>query len=170
MNNLLINVIKSKNLDKLIIGQEPFFIMDREFGLHWQYASYKKNIEPYIQEILPDIFWEEVINLFKYFKDKNLLLDSFVSLLICYYYTDNTRLLENRTSNTPIEIIDLIKNYLLENKNELINDVRGTGVEWNSQNGLWGGITSNLRIIEKRGGPKNGYQEDIQKTEQLKLS
>ena len=82
-----------------------------------------------------------------------MLLDLIVAYLIPYYYDDDNELIRERKTGTPGYIISLIRNYLMDNKESLLKDKRGSGVEWNSKEGLWGSIRSNLKLILDRGGP-----------------
>lgn len=153
ISNLFFDSIKNNELDEFLLGKGKYLVVDREYGNHWYYGSYKNYIEPYIENCLPKSFWEGVNILLKEYHDKNILLDALVGYFIPYYNCSNFELLKERISTTSEETRFLIGDFLLNNKETLKSDHRGTGVEWNSKEGLFGGITQNLRIIKERGGP-----------------
>jgi hypothetical protein len=157
IDNLLNIAIVKKELSKFIKGEGIYFVVDRETGEHFPLESYNLFVKPYLENydgIINSHCWDELNLLIQSDVDKNLLIDNIVGYLIPYYSVNEESLLLKRTTNTPNYFINYIKNYILKNKLSLINDTRGTGVIWNSKNGLYGGILSNLLIIEERGGPK----------------
>lgn len=153
INNLFLDSIKNKELSKFLLGKGIYLVIDREYGNHWYYGSYKNYIEPCINKYFPIYFWEEINYLLKKYHDKNILLDALVCYFIPYYNCSDLELLNERTNETPKETIVLIKDYLTNNKEGLQLDKRGTGVEWNSKEGLFSSIVQNLQIIKVRGGP-----------------
>ena len=75
-----------------ILGEDEYFIADREYGGHWPLGSYKQNIKPFLEEtsgVLPDVFWEKLKFVIKNSVDGNILLDLIVAYLIPYYYSDS---------------------------------------------------------------------------------
>lgn len=143
-----------KELSSFICGKGPYLVVDREYGGHCPLGSYKIYIEPcLIEGILPIEFWEQLSYSFDTFDDINILLDNLVAYFTPYYNCSDKELKNNRVNKTPVEIIYKIREILTLNKESLLKDNRGSGIEWNSKTGLWGGITTNLAIIRKRGGP-----------------
>lgn len=137
-----------------ICGEGEYLVIDREYGGHWSLGSYKNYIEPNLSEgILPIEFWEKLSLSFDKVDNLNIFLDNLIGYFIPYYNCSDEDLKKYRVSNTPIEIVNKIREILIHNKESLLIDNRGTGIEWNSKSGLWGGIISNLLIIRKRGGP-----------------
>lgn len=156
MKNLFEQALLRNELVKFIQGEGEYFILDREYGGHWCLMSYRNYIEPYLsinKEILPDEFWRMVNEIFESHYDKNLFLDNLIAIFIPYYNVSDKEILRLRIASTPIESKDNIKQFIKENSENLTRDKRGTGVEWNSNTGLLGGITNNLKIISQRGGP-----------------
>lgn len=144
----------NNELSNLICGEGEYFIFDREAGGHWPMGSYKSYVEPnLLNGILPVEFWEQLYLCFDRVDDLNIFLDNLVAYFIPYYNCLDSDLKKLRVTNTPAVIIHKIKEILQLNKENLLTDLRGTGSEWNTKTGLWGGITSNLLIIRKRGGP-----------------
>lgn len=153
INNLFNNALLNKELDKFLLGEGVYFILDREYGNHWHYGSYLNYIAPNIENILPKLFWEEINNLLICHHDKNMILDALVAYFIPYYSSSNLVVLKERVKMTPDSTILLIKEMLNKHKGKLKSDIRGTGVTWNSKDGLFGSIIQNLKIIKERGGP-----------------
>jgi len=156
INNKLERALIKNEILPFILGEGEYFIADREYGGHWPLGSYKQNIKPFLEEtsgVLPDVFWEKLKFIIKNSEDGNILLDFIVAYLIPCYYDADSELVRERKTGTPGYIISLIRNYLMDNKESLLKDKRGSGVEWNSKEGLWGSIRSNLKLILDRGGP-----------------
>ena len=153
INNLFHNALLNKELDQFLLGEGVYFILNREYGNHWHYGSYLNYIAPNIENILPKLFWDEINNLLICHKDKNMILDSLVAYFIPYYSCSNLGVLNERVKMTPNSTILLIKEILNKYKGKLKSDTRGTGVAWNSKEGLFGSIIQNLKIINERGGP-----------------
>lgn len=154
--NLFEQALLKNELSNFILGKNEYLVIDRELGEHWPLESYKKYIEKNLSEsegILPDIFWEQLLKSFCNNIDLNIFLDNTVAYFIPYYNCSDENLKYIRVINTPLEIIKKLRTILVINKHSLLKDNRGTGIEWNSNSGLWGGITSNLLVIKKRGGP-----------------
>ena len=154
--NLFEEALSKNELLDFILGKKEYFVLDRECDEHWALGSYKKYIEPYIgktADVFPDMFWEQLINDFKKYEDKNILMDSLIAYFTPYYYPNSMELLNKRKEKTPSEVILMVKQFIENNKGSLRNDKRGTGAEWNSNNGLLGSMIENLKIINERGGP-----------------
>lgn len=147
--------ISKNELEKLIIGDDNYFVQDKEFGGHWPYGSYKKYIEEYLIEnnnIFPIKVWESLENILNNSKDINIFLDFLTIYLHIYYNVSDYDLKSKRVTNTPSKFIIELSKVIKLNKSSLLIDKRGTGVEWHSKNGLWGSINKKLRIIKENGG------------------
>jgi hypothetical protein len=154
VTNLFGQSLSNDELVEFICGKDEYLVTDREYGGHWPLGSYKKYIEPNLSDgLLPVEFWEKILLHLDTTDDLNIFLDNLVGYLIPYFNSSEVVLKNNRINNTPLEFIQKIKSLLSQNKASLLSDTRGTGVKWNSKNGLWGSITSNLQIIRQRGGP-----------------
>ncbi|KOY87186.1 hypothetical protein AD998_14450 [bacterium 336/3] len=156
IENLFAFALETNDLENFILGNDKYFVLDREYGEHWVLGSYNSYIEPYIAHLnglLPEIFWKTIYSILENSTDKNIFLDFLVGYFIPYYNCPDKSLLVSRTEHTPKNNIHQIKNFLQTQKDSLIADKRGSGADWNSPSGLLGGVTANLQLIEKRGGP-----------------
>jgi hypothetical protein len=154
MNNLFEQALLKNQLSEFILGNGEYFELDRDTDQHSPLFSYKNHIENYISNgNLPNEFWKQLIVCFSEVSDLNIFLDNTIAYLIPYYNCANESVKKSRVNATSIEIINEIKLIIEFNKESLLKDKRGSGVEWNSQSGILGGIISNLTIIKKRGGP-----------------
>jgi len=152
MENKFKKALKNNEINDFINGKGEYFILDREYGDHSTLGSYKLYVEPYLLEnnnFFDHDFWDKIEQSFLWENDKNILLDNLIGYLIPYYSEKS----ELRAKNTPHVIIEIIKSYLENNVVSLKQDKRGTGVEWNSNEGLYESIIKNLEIILLRGGP-----------------
>lgn len=156
LNNLFDYAMDHSELDLFLLGQGKYFILDKEYGGHWPLESYRRYIETYLNSknfIFPNKFWNDFISIFKAKEDPNLLLDAIFTYLLPYYNCENKMVLKKRAEKTPIEMIRMVDDYILKNKLSLIQDNRGTGMDWNSNEGLYGSIITNINTIRRRGGP-----------------
>jgi hypothetical protein len=154
IRNLFHHCLEKDELVEFICGKGEYLVTDREYGGHWPLGSYKKYIEPDLPDgLFPDEFWEKLSSSFDTTSNLNIFLDNLTAYFIPYYNASDESLKKLRANCTPLFIVQKIKSVLSQNKESLLIDKRGTGIEWNSKSGLWGSITSNLQIIRKRGGP-----------------
>ena len=156
ITNFFQEAIEKKELEAFIIGENKYFVADREYGGHWPYGSYKKFMESYLVEnnnLLPQRVWGDIENIFIKSEKLNVFLDYLVIYLHIYYNLSEKNINQIRVKNTPSEFIKILRNVIKNNKECLLNDIRGTGVEWHSKNGLWGSINNKLKIIKENGGP-----------------
>lgn len=152
MENKFEKALKNNEINDFINGNGEYFVLDREYGGHSCLGSYKLFVEPYLYKnnsFFEMFFWKELGHIFINEKDKNIFLDNLVGYLIPYYSEKS----DIRKENTPSSIIEIIRSYIDNNKNSLKMDKRGSGIEWNSNQGLYESILQNLEIILKRGGP-----------------
>jgi hypothetical protein len=154
MTNIFEQSLLKNELKSFILGNNGYLVIDRDGDGHWPLGSYKQYVEPIVRDsYFSELFWFKLDETLDSVNDINLFIDNLVGYFIPYYNCSDEDLKKIRVKKTPINVISKIKSLLILNKDNLLKDYRGTGVEWNSKSGLWGGITSNLRIIEKRGGP-----------------
>ncbi|PBQ32471.1 hypothetical protein CNR22_12045 [Sphingobacteriaceae bacterium] len=149
-------VLRNNNLEDFISGRENYFVLDKEFDEHWALGSYQKFILPYLKvkgNIFEEIFWQQIIQVMADVNDKNIFMDLLIAYLIPYYHNDDFNITQLRKNNTPQDFINKIREFVSENKLSLQKDLRGSGIELYSSNGLFEGITNNLKVIFKRGGP-----------------
>ena len=148
--------LNNNQLYQFIVGKQEYFVLDREMDEHWPLGSYMQFIEPYLNghnHVFEENFWIKLNETFDKVEDKNIFFDLIVGYLIPYYNTKDLDLLKKRNEKTPSYFINTINQFLQSNKESLQNDKRGTGVEWNSKDGLFESIKTNLNIIRERGGP-----------------
>lgn len=155
MENKFKKALLEDKVSEFILGEDEFFVLDREIGIHWPLGSYKKYIETYLfdknENYMEENIWNIIIQSFNKSKDQNAFMDNLIAYLIPYY--SNNEFVRIRKKHTPMNFIDSINKFIIKNKNSLEIDKRGSGVEWNSEKGMLGGILSNLKVIKERGGP-----------------
>lgn len=149
-DNVLFLALQNDELDRFLVGEPLYFFETKDDNDEPQNVPIviKLLILPYWREVrdpsFPTQFIKALIKLLRTYPDQNRAIYMAQWWVFCYQSALTRKASDPGGGYADLFDVDMglvsaeLKSRLQANKEALIADTRWAGVEWNSDNGLWG--------------------------------
>lgn len=165
-DNVLFLALQNDELDRFLVGEPFYFLETKDDNDEPQNVPVALRLLflPYWREVrdpsFPAQFTQALLKLLRSYPDQNRAIYMAQWWVFCYRYSLAQKAKDPEGIYAGLFDVDMgpvsaeLKSRLEANKESLMADTRWAGVEWNSDNGLWGPLLrSALRLRDKFGGP-----------------